>query len=72
MFECKQKISYGIENRNDTIHVHDKEVNKIAEYYLLNDIINPPTRANNLDVQYSFMLHGCMSNRYGRVNFQNF
>ena len=30
-FECKQKSSYGIEKRNDMIHIHDKEVNKISE-----------------------------------------
>ena len=29
-FGCKQKNSYGIEKRNDMIHIHDKEVNKIA------------------------------------------
>ena len=30
-FECKQKNSYVIENKNDMTHMHDKEVNKIAE-----------------------------------------
>ena len=41
-FECKQNKSYGIENRNDVIHIHEKEVNKIAECSLLHGIINPP------------------------------
>ena len=29
-FECEQKNSYGIEKKNDIIHIHYKEVNKIA------------------------------------------
>ena len=41
-FECKQKRSYGIENKNDVTRIHDKEVNKIAEFNLIHDIINPP------------------------------
>ena len=53
------------------ILIHDKEVNKIAEYNLLNDIFNPPKRANNLDIQKYPMLHGCMNTRHGRVKFQN-
>ena len=44
-FECKQKISYVIENRNYMIHINDKEVNKMAECNLLHDITNPPKRA---------------------------
>ena len=30
-FERKHKITYGIEMRNDMIHIHDKEVNKIPK-----------------------------------------
>ena len=30
VFECKQKNSYGIKNKNYMIHINDKEVNKIA------------------------------------------
>ena len=29
-FECKQKSSYGIENQNYILRIHDKEVNKIS------------------------------------------
>ena len=28
-FEYKMKNSYGIEKRNDLMHIHEKEVNKI-------------------------------------------
>ena len=49
MFEFEQKITYGIENQNDGIRIHDKEVNKIAEYNLLHDIINPPKRTKILN-----------------------
>ena len=44
-FECEQKNSYGVEKRHYMIHIHDKEVNKIAEFNLLHDIINLPKRA---------------------------
>ena len=30
-FEYKKKDSYGIENRNDMMHIHNNEVNNIAE-----------------------------------------
>ena len=29
-FGHKQKNGYGIKKKNDTMHIHDKEVNKIA------------------------------------------
>ena len=43
-FECKQKSSYGIENQNYILRIHDKEVNEISECNLLYDILNPPKR----------------------------
>ena len=41
-FECKQKSTHGIENKNYMTTIHDKEVNKISEWNFLHDIINPP------------------------------
>ena len=41
-FECEQKLTYGIDNKNDMSRIHDIEVNKIAECNLPYDIINPP------------------------------
>ena len=41
-FECKQKNTYGIKNKNDMTFIHDNKANKIAEYNLLHNIINPP------------------------------
>ena len=72
MFEFEQKITYGIENQNDGIRIHDKEVNKIAEYNLLHDIINPPKRIKFLNSHYSPILHGFISTRHGRAKFKNF
>ena len=54
------------------IHIHDKEVNKTAEYNLLHHIINPPKRAKNINSHYSSILHGCMNTRKGRAKFKNF
>ena len=63
MFECKQKNPYRIENRNDMTHIHDKEVNKIAECNLIHDIINPSKNAKNVNSHYSPILHGCMNTK---------
>ena len=60
VFEYKQKNECRIGNRNDMIHIHDKEVNKIAEQNLLHDTINPTKRATNLRSHYSPILHGCI------------
>ena len=43
-FECEQKLTYGIDNKNDMSRIHDIEVNKIAEYNLPYDIIYLPKR----------------------------
>ena len=40
-FEYVQK-THGIENQNDMIGIHENKVNKISEWNLLHDIINPP------------------------------
>ena len=42
MFEDENKNSYGIENRNDMTRIKNNEVNNIAEYNVLHDIINLP------------------------------
>ena len=61
-----------IENRDKLIHIHDNEVNNIAECNLLHDIINPPKHAKNINSHYPSILHGCMSTRKVRVRFKNF
>ena len=71
-FECKDKNSYGIEKQNYMIHIHGKEVNKIAECNLVYNIINPPKLAKNLNIHYSPILHGFMNTGLGRANFKNF
>ena len=53
-------------------HMHAKEVNKIAECYLLPGIINPPKRAKNINSHYYPILHGCTDIRKGRAKFKNF
>ena len=54
------------------ICINDNEVNKIDEWNLLHDIINPPKRTKNLNRYYSPILHGCMNTRNGRAKFKNF
>ena len=62
-FLCKQKITYGIENQNDMTCIHDNEVNKIAEYNVLHDIINSPKLTKNLNIHCCPIQHGCMNTR---------
>ena len=66
------KNTYGIKNKNDMTRIHDKEVNKISEYNLLHDIINPPTRTKKLNNHYSHILHGCMNTRKVKDKFKDF
>ena len=68
----KFESSYIIEDTNEMIYIHDKEVNKISECNLLHDIINPPKRAKNLNSHYSPILNVCMNTRKGRSRFKNF
>ena len=49
-----------------------KEVNKIPEYNLLHNIINPPKRAKNINIHYDPILHRCMNTRKGRARFKSF
>ena len=53
-------------------HMHAKEVNKIAECYLLPGIINPPKRAKNINSHYYPILYGCMNTRKDRLRFKKF
>ena len=54
------------------IHIHDKEVNKISEFNLIHDMINPPKRAKIINSPYPPILHGCMNTRNGIEKFKNF
>ena len=45
--------------------IYDKEVNRIAEFNLLHDIINPPKCTKTSNYHYSPILHGCMNTRKG-------
>ena len=52
--------------------IHNKEVNKIAEYNLLYDMINPPKRTKNINIHYYPIIHGYMNTIHGREKFRNF
>ena len=71
-FEWKLENTYRIENQNDMTRINDDKVNKIAEWNLLHDIINPPKCTKNLNTHYSPILNGCMNTRHGREKFKNF
>ena len=50
-------------------HLHDNEVNNIAEYNVLYDIINPPKRAKKSNSHYYHIINVCMNTRRGREKF---
>ena len=61
-----------IENLDEIIYIHDNEVNNIAEWNLLYDIINPPKLSKYINSHYYPILYGCMNTRKVRANFKNF
>ena len=65
VFESKLENTYDIESRNGMTFIFVKEVNKIAECYLLHDIINPYKHTKHLNRHYSHILHGYMNTRKG-------
>ena len=51
---------------NNMKHKQDNEVNNITEFNLLHDIINYSKHNENINSQYSPILHGCMNTRKGK------
>ena len=49
--------------------IHNNKVKNITECNLLHDIINPPKRAKNLNINFYPIIHGCMNNRKGKAKF---
>ena len=51
--------------------IHENEVNKIAAFNLLHNIINPPKCTKTLNMHYYHILHGCMNTWKGGMKFNN-
>ena len=47
-------------------HINDDEVNKIAEWNVLHDIIDPPKYTKILNSHYSPIIYGYMNTIHGR------
>ena len=52
--------------------MHEKKVNKIGEYNLLYDILNPSKRTKIINTHYYPILYGWMNTRRGRSKFKSF
>ena len=52
--------------------MHDNKLNKISDFNLLQDIINPPKCTKTLNSHYSPILHGCVNTREGKAKFKEF
>ena len=52
--------------------IHENKVNKISEYSLLHDIINPSKRIKNINSHYSHILPGYMNTQKVIAEFKNF
>ena len=70
-FKYTLKNTYGIENRNYMMPMHNDKVNKISEFNLLHDIINPPKHNRNLHRHYYPIGYGCIHTREGREKLKN-
>ena len=53
-------------------HKNNNEVNNIAEFNSLHDILNTSKRTKYINIHYYPILHGCMNTRKERVKFENF
>ena len=49
-FECEPKNEYEIEIQNGMTCIHKNKVNKLAEYNLIHDILNPPKNTKNSNI----------------------
>ena len=52
--------------------IHENKVNKISEFNLLYDILNPYKRTKLLNSHYYPILHGCMNTQKGKAKFKYF
>ena len=52
--------------------INDNGVNKISEYDLIYDTINPSKQNKHLNIHYYPILHEFMNTRKGRAKFKNF
>ena len=52
--------------------IHENEVNILAEYNLLDDILNPSKCNPNSNIHSSPIIHVCMNTRKDRAKFKNF
>ena len=67
--KANSEKSYDIEIHNCMTCKHENKVNRIYEFNLLHDILNPPERTKHLNNCYYTILHGCMNKRKGRAKF---
>ena len=52
---------------NDMDCIHDNEVNTIAEFKLINGILNPSKNTNNIKIYYYPVMHVSMNTRKGKA-----
>ena len=72
MFESKHILIYYMKISSSMNPIHDNEVNNIAEWNLLHDMINPSKRTKNINSNYSHILNGCMNICKGKSKVNNF
>ena len=53
-------------------HVHDKDVNSIAECNLLHDKLNTSKYTKYINSHYSPILHVCINTRRGGAKYKTF
>ena len=72
VWKRNQKNVYDIKIPIGMDFIHENEVNKIAGFYFLHNILNCSKRTKILNRHYSPILHGCMNTQKGRDKCNNF
>ena len=60
-FEIELKNKYEIEIQNGMTCIHRNKVNKLSEWNLLYDVLNPPKHTKKLNRHYSPIIKGFMN-----------
>ena len=62
-FEIKLKNIYYIKRQNGMTCIHENNINKMSEFNLIHDILNPSKFTRIFNSYYSPILKGCMNTR---------
>ena len=72
MFESKLENIYDMKSLNYINLIHDKDINNIVEWNLLQCILNYSKLTKYINIHYYPIQYGCMNTRKGKAKFKIF